>query len=108
MNKRPDINIGDVVFCGREFLVVVFMTARGFVLCPLIGISDLRHRADHDLSLVDLVSANLPSPYVRVRAIPCVRRASRLTWQGSLPRPCVDSIRRYLVRELQQSDRRTG
>ncbi len=100
-----NINIGDVVFCRNGFFIVVATSARGTVLCPLVGCSELRHRADLDLSLLDIAEANLPSPYMRVRAVPRVYRKGPLVRLGSVPWACADLISKRMTHELRQRDR---
>lgn len=102
---NPDVNIGDVVFCRNGFFIVVATSAMGTVLCPLVGSSELRHRADLDLSLLDIAGANLPSPYMRVRAVPCLHRRGTLVRLGSVPLACTGLISKQVTHELRQRDR---
>ncbi|RUT27425.1 hypothetical protein C0V97_01250 [Asaia sp. W19] len=99
------ISVGDVVACRQGFFLVIGVTIATTFVCPFVVSSELRHRADLDLSWSDLVQANLPYPNMRLRAVPCRRQRASFSRIGTVRSACVRRAMDKLNDEMGQSDR---
>ncbi|WP_336946415.1 hypothetical protein [Asaia sp. HN010] len=99
-----DIFVGDVASCRRSFLLVVSIMRGDAILCPFVGASELRHRADLDLRWVDLADAHLTVPDMRLRAIPCRKRLGSLTRIGTVRPSLLALAKQKMIEEINQND----
>lgn len=99
------IDAGSVVFSNNDIFLVTLRIKKDLVLCRFISMSEPRHRADLDLTWVDLLDANLPDPRRRLRAVACYRQYASLQPIGQIGRSFLSLAVQALRREMAESDR---
>lgn len=99
-----NLKVGDVVVSKRSFFLIVEMISCEVVLCPFIPSSELRHRADLELTWGDLNRANLSFPDMRLRAIPSRWQRQKINVIGTMRAEFVARVSEMILKEIRRGD----
>ena len=77
------ISENNIVYSGYQYFIVVGKEEENLLMCPFVRDGQPSHRHDLELAWFEFSGTGLPHVDMRVRAIPCRRRANRVQFVGT-------------------------